>query len=359
MRALRVDGNHELRLTDSAPEPAVMAGEALIKVSRVLLTHADAAAAGLAPLPASAPPFVGSIGHLFVGVVKRMDLPSDASASQSARKSLVGKRVVASPSLSCAHCDLCRGGLSAHCRTRCVAGLFARDGACADLVALPIGSLVAVPDSVPDERAAFAHPIACAIHAAHMLRSDNKAFVTVLGDGLGALLAAQALARVNKSVRLLSNKRDRARLCERWGVRHRPVNEAGRRQDQDAVVDCTGTAAGLRLALQFVRPRGTILLQSPLGMFPHPPGRPLGEVAGEGDTLGGLDLSIASANEVQIVGCREGPIPDALTLMAESAIDTGMLAASKCRLEHAPAALQALRDPDHMPFVIELEGPRQ
>lgn len=356
MRALRVDSNHELHLTDKAPDPGVMPGEALIRVSRVLLTHADAGAAGLASLPPSVPPFVGTVGHLFCGTVKKIDFPADAPETVLQKKNLVGKRVVAAPSIACAHCEMCRVGLAAHCRTRTVAGMYARDGACAEFISWPISQLVAVPDGLSDEKAVFAHPLACALHAAHMLRAENKAFVTVLGDSLGALLTAQALARVNKAVRLLSTKPDRARLCERWGIRHRPVTEAGRRQDQDAVVDCTGTAAGMRLALQFVRPRGTILLQSPLGLFPHPPGRAMSESTGVGYAQP-VDLTMAVANEIQIHGCREGPLPDAITMLQEGAIDVSAILPDKVRLEHASAALQALKDPDHLPFLIDLAAP--
>jgi len=34
------------------------------------------------------------------------------------------------------------------------------------------------------------------------------------------------------------------------------------RHDQDVVIDCTGSAEGFELALQIVRPRGTLVLKS-------------------------------------------------------------------------------------------------
>src|SRR5690606_6250511 len=95
------------------------------------------------------------------------------------------------------------------------------------------------------------------------------------------LLTAQALARLNKSVRLLGSRPERVALCERWGVKHRLIEEAGRRQDQEVVIDCTGASGGasgggaLRLAMQLVRPRGVILLCSDILTPPFPPGVPL------------------------------------------------------------------------------------
>lgn len=391
MRALRIDTEGQVRLTDSAPEPMVAPGDALVQVRRVLLTHLDAVAAGLVEAPA----YSGTLGHLFVGAVKRAEedpARRGAATASNGRGGLVGKRVVASPSIACAQCDLCRAGLSMHCRHRRVIGVHGHEGCCASLVSVPLANLLVVPDSVPDERAVFAHPLACTLHAAHMLHSANKAYVTVLGDGLEALLAAQAMARVNKSVRLLSTRPDRARLCERWGVRHRPVHEAGLRQDQDAVVDCTGSPAGLATALQMVRPRGVVLVQSALGLMPVPAGKPRPVVGpggagaskagadegrpsnGAGDPWVGAagpnpDLALAAGNEVQILGCREGPLPDALALLCESGsgavsgggIDiAGLCPASgtRCRLEQAPSALLALRDPAALPHLIEIDPSR-
>jgi threonine dehydrogenase-like Zn-dependent dehydrogenase len=203
----------------------------------VLLTAADAAVA-MSPTHRG---FNGVLGHLFTGVVREVNLPADAPAALTARRGLLGRRVVCTPAVSCGNCDLCRGGLPSHCRSRQVAGLLGRDGGCADLVAMPLANLHALPDSLNDERAVFAPLVASVLHTAHMLRAESRAFITVLGDSALALLTAQCLAIRNKAVRLLCDHDDAGRLCEQWGVKHRPMNDPGRRQDQDAVVDCTGT----------------------------------------------------------------------------------------------------------------------
>lgn len=356
MRAVRVDSDRNLCLTDSAPEPEAAAGDALVKVSRVLLDHLDAVACGLVQVP-GLPAHTGTLGHVFCGVVKSLEIPSDAPASVASRRSWGLKRVLVSPSVPCAHCDLCRSGLSAHCRSRQVIGVQGREGGCAQLARVPIASLALVPDNVSDDKAVFAHAVATAVHFGQMLRAESRTYITVLGDSLVALLTAQVLARVNKAVRLLSTRPDRARLCERWGIRHRPVEEAGRRQDQDAVIDCTGTSAGLRLSLQFTRPRGCVLLHSPLGLLPFPAGRPLSDQPPP-HYLNPVDWTMAVANEIQILGCREGALPEGLGLLAENTVDVLSLAGGKCRLEQIPAALEALRDPDHLPFLIELESAR-
>ncbi len=64
MRALRIDTEGQVRLTDSAPEPMVAPGDALVQVRRVLLTHLDAVAAGLVEAPA----YSVTLGHLFESI---------------------------------------------------------------------------------------------------------------------------------------------------------------------------------------------------------------------------------------------------------------------------------------------------
>ena len=287
--------------------------------------------------------FSGVLGHQFVGVIKAVNVPADAGPAAAARKGWVGKRVVASPTIACAACDLCRASLSNHCRARRVIGIHGHDGCFADQFTVPLTSLHAVPEKVSDDQAVFAFALSGAAHAVNMLRSEGHSYITVLGDSALALMTAQALSRKNTTVRLLSSKADRARLCERWGVKQRGLDEPGRRQDQDVVVDCTGSAAGLRLALQLVKPRGVVMLKSALALAPYPAGRPFPEM-GEGNGWsagGGVDLTPAVVNEVQIVGSRDGPLPDALAMLAEGTVDVTSLITKRCKFDEAVAGLRA------------------
>lgn len=349
MRALRSDGQ-TLRLVADAATPEPPPGEALVQPSRVLLTPADVQGIGRGV------PFVGTLGHLFVGVVRSVNLPADSSNALASRRSLVGRRVVASPVVACGQCDMCRSGLSSHCRTRQVPGLWGRDGACAELVAMPVANLHPLPDSLDDDRAVFAPIVAAAAHTANMLRAENRQYVSVLGDSPLALLTAQALARQNRSVRVLSADSNAARLCEQWGMKHRPTDEPGRRQDQDAVVDCTGSAAGLRLAMQLARPRAVIMLKSVLADAPFPAGRPFPtDAAGWSESL---DLTPVVTNELRIIGSRDGPLPAAIDLLATGEIDVDPLAHRRFKLDQGPAAADAAANCAHLAVLVEDLGPR-
>lgn len=346
MRALRTNGQ-TLEMSLDTPDPVLAPGEALIQPTRVLLTAADLAHAQ----SRSRQSFTGTIGHLFTGVVRQIDLPKDSPAAFSSRRGLQGRRVVVAPVVACGHCDLCRGGLSAHCRARQVPGIAGRDGGCAELVSMPLANLHAIPETLTDDRAVFAPLVASVLHTAHMLRAQHRAFVTVLGDSILAALAAQYLAGLNKTVRLLSDDHETGRLCEKWGVKHRPLNDPGRRQDQDAVVDCTGSADGLRLAMQMVKPRGVIMLKSSMADVPYPAGKPFPE-ASEPWTRG-VDLTPVVANELQLIGSRDGPLPEALAVLVAGTIDVTPLLGRRFRLDQALNAFGAAGSTGPMGVLIE------
>jgi alcohol dehydrogenase len=350
------DGVH-LRLSVAEPVPG--SREALIRPTRVLLTPADVAVAhfatGAISASGSSTRFTGVLGHQFVGVVEALG-PADDGSRRTGREAAlsVGTRVVASASIACSACDLCRRGLSSHCRARRVPGAHLCDGCLADRLVLPVGSLHAVPQGIPDDAAVFALALASATHAAGLLRTESHAYVTVLGESPLALLTALVLRARNATVRLLSASPAAIGLCERWGIKHRGLDEPGRRQDQDAVVDCTGTTRGLKLAMQLVRPRGTIMMSSPRALAPFPAGAALRE---PGPGAEPLDLTPAVVNEVHMVGAREGPLPEALAWLRDEHGGPHELAGLITRripLEQAAAAFALVGRADQLAILVDV-----
>jgi alcohol dehydrogenase len=194
------------------------------------------------------------LGHEFVGIVE--------AVGDNTGTKLKGKRVVGSPIIACGTCNLCQGGLSEHCRDRSIIGIAGRDGCFADRFTMPVSNLVPVPDSLDDDHAVFAVPLGSAIQAARQFTIEGKPYITVLGDGPLGLLMVQVMAKLNASVRLIGRYTEKLSICEKWGVKHRHVDDIGRRADQDIVVDCTGSRSGLELSMKLVRPRGRIVLKS-------------------------------------------------------------------------------------------------
>ena len=253
----------------------------------------------------------GVLGHEFVGEV--VEAPDGA---------LIGQRVVGEINVPCGHCDLCEGGLSNHCRSRTVLGIVNHSGAFADFLRLPMRNIHPLPASIDDDAAVFVEPLAAAFQVLRQVTVDERTWVTVLGDGRLGLLVAQVLRNAGCPVRLLGKHPAKLALCEKWEIRARPVDDVKLRQDQDCVVDCTGSADGLELALQLVRPRGTIVLKTTAAV-----GKP-------------LNLWPVVVNEITVIGSRCGPFIPAITALAEKQIDVASLIHRRMKLEQGVEAMQ-------------------
>ena len=319
MKALRVQSG-SLTLDPAAPEPTLAPGEALIRPTLVGLSPAD--------LPAPGETRAWTPGRECVAVVESFH----ESVRPEDQARWAGKRVVVAPVVACGACDLCRGGLAAHCRVRALIGSVQREGCLAERAAIPLANLALVPDHLSGDQAVLALPVAAALHAARVARVEPAAFVTVLGDSLLALLTAQVLKRTYAGLRLLGSDPARLALCEKWGVRRRPLAEAGHRRDQSLVIECTGAAAGLVAAFNMLRPRGKLVLTAPLSG----------------------DLAPAVAGEIEIAGASGAPVAEGLAALARGDFETAGLITRRARLEAVPAALRTLRD--QVAMVVEIDG---
>ena len=233
--------------------------------------------------------FRGVPGHEFVGAV------SDGP------ESLLGKRVVGEINFGCGRCENCTRGLSRHCPNRSVMGILSADGAFAECVGLPAANLHLVPDKVSDEEAVFTEPLAAAFEILEQVQIDPGDQVLVLGDGKLGNLCAQVLRLTGANVTALGKHEDKLKLIKRAGVRTILLNDWKPRLF-DVVVEATGSASGLELALGAVRPRGTLVLKS--------------TIAGNHD----VSLAAIVINEITVIGSRCGVFAPALAALEEKSV---------------------------------------
>lgn len=299
------------------PEPVAGPGLPIVRVRAALIVPGDLRAAR------SQPPIVP--GQAFVGRVEEGG---------------TSRRVAVHPVVRCGRCDRCQGGLSAHCRERRIIGFLGHAGGFAERVAVPSANLVAIPDAVDDEQAAFAVPIAVAVEATRHVRIEGKTYITVLGDDVLALVAVQVMSRLNASVRLVARARPALAAADRLGVKHRHADEVGRRGDQDVVVDCIGSAESLAFAAELVRARGSVVLAG----------------AGPGAAVA-ADLSPIVANELRVQGSFYGPLAEAVALLALRAIQTTPLVERKAGLAEIPAALRFAAEPGRLGVLLRMTPP--
>lgn len=244
-----------------------------------------------------------------------------------------GARVVVSPRIVCGTCDMCKAGLSDHCRSARM--VTARDGdRWIRQAVAPATGVVALPQSLGEDEAVFAMDVARALHAARRIRIEGKTFVTILGDSAQALIAAQVMARHNASVRCLGEREACFSMCERWGVKHRHMDDVGRRHDQDVVVDCSGSARGLELGTRLVRPRGKLVLMAESQ-----------QDAGEGAVLDAI-----RELELDVIGVKSGHLSEAVAALASRMADVLPLISRRVRAGAGPAALET----DEVAVIVEL-----
>jgi threonine dehydrogenase-like Zn-dependent dehydrogenase len=327
MRALVFD--QSLSFQPRRPDPPADSGDTLLRVRQAGICATDL------EITKGYMQFRGVLGHEFVA-----DVVSSPDAG------LVGKRVVGEINVVCGRCDLCQSGLNGHCRCRTVLGILGRDGAFADFVRLPAVNLHPVPPTVDDDAAVFVEPLAAAFQVLKQVKLDgrggrdgreNRRWVTVLGDGRLGLLVAQVLRDANCPVRVIGRHPAKLALCEKWSIRSRPLDEVIPRHDQDVVVDCTGSPAGFEMALQMVRPRGTIVLKS---------------TAAAGKALNLAPLVI---DEINVVGSRCGPFREAIRALAERRIDVASLVHRRMRLEQGLEAMELAGRPGVLKVLLNME----
>lgn len=288
MKALVIDAPGSLALRDV--QPPDRGGECRIRIRTAGICGTD-----LQLLDGYAE-FRGIPGHEFVGRVEAASSPDDAA--------WIGKRVVGEINIGCGRCEWCAAGIKEHCVSRTVVGIRGREGAFAEMLALPASNLHEVPDTVDDETAVFVEPTAAACRILEQVPLDNGMRVAVLGDGRMGLLAAQVLRTAAPDVTVFGRHDEKLEIARTLGLAAWRADETARGASRfDLVVDATGRPEGIERALDLVRPRGTIVLKS---------------------TFHGV-APVASwpivVDEVTLIGSRCGPFGRALELLASGAVD--------------------------------------
>ena len=318
MRALVFDQSLAFRLRH--PEPTEVDGDTRLRILRAGICSTDL------EICRGYMNFQGVLGHEFV-----------AEVLESPDKQLIGQRVVGEINVVCGRCDLCLSGLSNHCRNRTVVGILKHGGAFADFLRLPAANLHALPKTVEDDQAVFVEPLAAAFQILKQIKLDGKKWVTVLGDGRLGLLVAQVLRNVGCPVRVIGKHADKLALCERWSIRSRALSEINPRHDQDVVVDCTGSVAGFELAMQMVRPRGTIILKSTVAV-----GKP-------------MNLAPLVIDEIQVIGSRCGPFREAIRALADKSVDVTSLIHRRMKLEQGVEAMELAGRPGVLKVLLTFD----
>jgi len=314
MKALRFEEGR-LKLDDDIPLPRQPA-EALVRVTIAGICNTDL------EIVKGYSGFSGTPGHEFVGVVE-----------ESPESSLIGRRVVGEINAGCGACDLCRSGDPRHCPRRTVLGIVNRDGAFAEYLTLPPQNLVDVPDEIPDRAAVFVEPLAAACQILEQVEIDSTCGVVVLGDGKLGQLVARVFAGTGCRLTLVGKHPEKLKRAALAGI-ETALLETGVPRGADVVVEATGSPAGLKLALEMVRPRGSIVVKSTFHGTAE------------------IDTSRIVVDEISIIGSRCGRFPRALELLSRGVADLGALVTAEFPLAMGIEAFRLASSPESLKVLL-------
>ncbi|SHH05985.1 (R,R)-butanediol dehydrogenase / meso-butanediol dehydrogenase / diacetyl reductase [Jatrophihabitans endophyticus] len=260
MRALRWHGAKDVRLEDVAVD-ALGPDEVRVQVAYCGICGSDLAEYRQGPVAIQDRPHVltghrppVTLGHEFAGTV--------TAVGERVRGVAVGDRVAADATLRCGVCLPCTSGRYNHCALGGSIGL-ACDGAMADSVRIPAYCAVPLPDEVPLAAGALLEPYAVALHA--LDRAAVPAGGRVLVSGFGPIGAAVAEVAHALGLRVLVSEPNAARRAAAERLGHRTIEAAGDARTAarairtataggaDAVIECSGSRAGLEFALELTR----------------------------------------------------------------------------------------------------------
>lgn len=231
----------------------------------------------------------GSDMHAFLGHDARRPAPlilGHEAAGVITGGPRAGERVTINPLVACGTCPACLSARENLCPNRQIISMQPREGAFADLVAIPETNIFTVPDDVTLEKAALAEPLAVSWHSARLGLEAHPRDVPVkaLVIGGGAIGLAAALALRAMGVRDLV-------ISEPNAIRRHFISET-------CGFDTTETASGaFTLVVDAVGYSSTraaaSAATSPGGIIVH---------IGLGEDTGGLDIRRMTLQEITFIG---------------------------------------------------------
>lgn len=277
MKALVYTAPQTLTYQDM-PDPVTAQGDALVRVDSVGVCGSDM--------------------HAFLGHDERRPAPlilGHEVCGTVLAGSLKGQRVTVNPLMTCGTCSACTSGRDNLCPDRQIISMQPREGGFADLLGMPEGNLVVVPDGITSDQAALAEPIACGWHAVRLGKAmvmkamaGNSSGLRALAIGggpigLGAALSLKAQG-IEDVVIVEPNGERRAFLEERCAMATLAPDALAPDRQFDLIIDGVGIEPTRAQASAHARPGGVIV---------H---------IGLGSASGGLDVRRLTLQEITFLG---------------------------------------------------------
>jgi L-iditol 2-dehydrogenase len=251
MKALFYPAWDRLEMRDVA-EPVPRSGEVVVRVLAAGICGSELHGFKI-HAPRRTPPLI--LGHEFSGEVLSV---GDGVAGYQP-----GDRVAVNSTISCGTCEACVDGDPHVCRTAEVFGT-KRPGAFAEQVAVPVSTLLPMPENVTAVQASLMEPLGNAVHAWSMIRRRFPESVVVFGAGAIGLFTLQvAHAGGAGHVAVVDVSPARLAVAKQLGAERTfnartddvqaSIREFSRGRGVDVAIDAVGAATTRDLAVKAIR----------------------------------------------------------------------------------------------------------
>ena len=251
----------------------------------------------------------------------------------------IGDKVIIHPNYSCGECDMCRSGLKNICRNKVRVGIDI-NGVFADYIAVPEKALYRVPETLTEEVAVFAEPLAVCAHGVQMTPLTPKDRVLVFGAGVIGQLTLQLARQHTEEVYACDLIDFRLDLARQLGAKEGISSQkrlAALENSFDVVYETSGANIGLEQAVKLAAPNATIVL---LGVSAQP---------------SPVATNLIVRKELKIKGSMiyGDEIPTCIDLLNRNVINTEPLLSSVIELDQLQDVLDNFSAPERLKTLIK------
>lgn len=342
MKALLYTKPYTFEFTD-VPDPTAGDDDVLVRVKACGICGSDVAG-HTGKTGRRLPPLV--MGHEAAGVVERVGRNVAGLAP--------GDRICFDSTVYCNQCPACKEGRFNRCIKRQVLGVsvpdFKRNGAFAELLAVPHWICAKLPDNMSFVQAALLEPASIGMHAASRVPISKDDTVVIVGAGTIGLFILQAarlrgagtvIASDPNDFRLGLARRVGAKVCinpAKTDLKNRVLEQTGGR-GADVVFEAVGFAETFRQAVSIARTGGHIVA--------------VGNLQKEVE----FNLQELVSRELTFTGsyASSGEFRTCIDLIASGRIDVAPLVSEVLPLREGPAAFKRLLEAKENLLKIVLE----
>ena len=331
MKVVRLHAHGELRLHDE-PRPAIVAGEAVVRVKAVGVCGSDLHwfAEGEIGDAKLEHPLV--LGHEFAGEMED------------------GQRVAVDPAIPCRHCEFCERGHPNLCENMIFAGHGETDGALREYVSYPPRCLFPLSDSLSYADGAMLEPLGVAIHAVDLGKLHAGMSVGVFGCGPIGLLIVQ-LARLSGASNIVATDilPHRMEVAKSFGADKAILAETGHELDEiraatggrgvDVVFEAAGEQAAVNVSVAAVVPGGKVILVG---------------IPTDDHTLFQASTARRKGLTIKLVRRMKYTYPRAIELVSKRLVDVRSLVTHRFPLEETAEAFAVAQRREGLKIIIEV-----